>query len=84
MKTLYDFSYPVHKTLLKRNLMMGVPTIVLIMIFIGTAFLYILLESFAIIPVGIILYFVAREITKKDEYLLETLFSMILQPDYLN
>ncbi len=78
-----EFTYPVHKSLLKRNLIMGLPPIILVLILIFTAFMYILTESFAIVPLGIILYIITREITKKDEYLLEILISSILQPDIL-
>ena len=79
-----NYTYPVHKSITKRNLVMGLPLLVLIGIIMVTAFFYILLDNLIFIPFGIIIYFIAREITKKDEYFLEILFNSLLQPHFLN
>lgn len=84
MENLTDYSYPVHRSIMKRQLLFGVPFIYLITVALGTLIILMDFKLLAIIPVSISLVLIMREITKKDEYLLEIFLESLLQPDYLD
>ncbi len=78
-----DYSYPVHRSIMKRQLIFGVPTVPLIIVVITTFIILIDFKVIAIIPFSVLIILLIREITKKDEYLLEIFLQSLLQPDEL-
>lgn len=84
MNTLQDYSYTVHRTLLKRKLLMGIPTVPFIIIALTTVIILMDFKIIAIIPIGIGLLWIVREITKKDEYLLDIILNSLSEPDFIN
>lgn len=84
MKNLNDYSYPVHKTLLKRKLLMGIPIVPFIIIALTTLIILMDFKILAIIPIGIGLLWIVREITKKDDYLLDIIINSLSEPDFIN
>lgn len=79
-----DYSYPVHRSIMKRKLIFGVPMIPLIIIAILTLIILMDFKFWGIIPFSLFIILIMREITKKDEYLLDVFLSSLLQPDYLD
>ena len=84
MNTLQDYSYTVHRTLLKRKLLMGIPTVPFIIIALTTVIILMDFKIITIIPIGIGLLWIVREITKKDEYLLDIILNSLSEPDFIN
>lgn len=84
MNALQDYSYTVHRTLLKRKLLMGIPTVPFIIIALTTVIILMDFKIIAIIPIGIGLLWIVREITKKDEYLLDIILNSLSEPDFIN
>lgn len=83
-KDLSDFNYPVHRSLMKRRLIMGIPFVPLLFVVIITALIVMDLKIWQIIPLSIFVLFIIREITKKDEYFMEILIASLFQPEKLN
>lgn len=78
-----DYKIPFHRSLLGRELILGVPPIVF---FILTFFTIVVVADFGfygfIIPYIILLY-ICKEITKHDEWLLDIVLNSLLEPDEL-
>lgn len=75
------YSRKVHRSLLQRELMAGVPQTGLIGLFImAVVFLYVFEMTFMIIPI-VILYLVMRHLTKKDPWLIDIALDNIQQKD---
>lgn len=81
--SLRDYSQPVHRSLICRDLIFGIPALgMLILLLIGVFTMYIL-EQYYFGFILIILYIVMRFLTKKDPYLIEILIKHINQKDFL-
>lgn len=78
-----DYSARVYRCLMKRKLIFGIPLVPLITVIFITALIFIAAESIIVLPFSFILLLIMKEITKKDEYLLECFLESILEPDYL-
>jgi type IV secretory pathway TrbD component len=77
------YSAPVHRSLLQRDLLGGVPQAGLIILFIfAVVFVYGLSLYIMIIPV-IIMYLVMRHLTSNDQYLIDIVLENIQQKDIL-
>lgn len=78
-----DYSVPVHRSLLQRDLILGIPPIGLLLLLIVGVFTIYILEQyyFAFIIAGS--FFVMRYFTKKDPYLIDILVEHVNQKDYL-
>jgi type IV secretory pathway TrbD component len=75
------FSRPVRRSLLKRELMAGVPQTGLFALFLlGVIFIYGLRLYAAIVPI-VLLYFVMRHLTKMDQWLIDIVLENIQQKD---
>ena len=74
-------SVKVHRSLLPRDLMAGVPTsgLVLILVLL-VVFLYVLRMYFMIAPI-IVLYLIMRYLTSKDSWLIDMVIKNINQKD---
>jgi len=71
----------VHRSLLQREMIGGVPQSGLFILFmLGLIFIYLLEIYFTIIPIAL-LYFVMRYITSKDPYFIEILLANFKQKD---
>ena len=79
-RTIYDFSTPVQKVLLEPNLMAGIGVIPAMFILVITIILMNVVSIFCAI-FGIVLYLIARLLSKKDPYMLTILFDRILEPN---
>ena len=77
-KTIYDFSSPVQKVLLEPNLMAGIGVIPAMFILVITIVLMNIISIWCVL-IGIVLYLVARLLSKKDPYMLTVLFSRIFE-----
>ena len=83
MESLTDYSYPVHRSIMKRRLLFGVPFIPAMIVILLAGIIFMDFKLIAVIPIAIFIIYVMKEITKKDEYLLETFLEGLLQPDNL-
>lgn len=84
-KTMNDnYDIPVYRSLMKRKLTLGIPTVALLIILLATVVVFLTFETLAMIPFAIIAIIILRKITKKDEYLIEIFLNSLLQPDELN
>ena len=76
-------SQPVRRSLLQREMLGGVPQAGLFLLFfLGLIFIYGLELYFAAIPI-VLLYFVMRHLTKKDQWLIDIVMDNIMQKDVL-
>lgn len=85
-ETEEDYSYKVHRSIIKRQLIAGIPMLPFILI-IGITMIILMdskMKLVGIIPIAIILLYLIKEITKKDEYLVEIFLQSLIQPDILD
>ncbi len=82
-KDIRDYKYPVHRSIMKRQLVMGVPLVPLVIIALLTIIIVMNFKLWIIIPINGLLLYIMKEITKKDEYLLEIFLNSLLEPDHL-
>jgi type IV secretory pathway TrbD component len=81
MVDMNNFKTPVHRSLLQRELLGGVPQAgLLILLMLGLVFVYGLEMYFAIIPI-VLLYFVMRHLTKLDQWFIDIVLDNIMQKD---
>jgi len=74
---------PVHRSLLQREMIGGIPQLGLLLLFmLSVIFIYGFRFYLAIIPI-VLLYFVMRFMTKKDQWLIDILLNNITQKDIL-
>ena len=83
MIDMRTYKQPVHRSLLQRELIAGIPQIGLFgLLFLGLIFIYGMEMYFAIVPIAL-LYFVMRHLTKKDQWLIDIVLDNIMQKDVL-
>ena len=81
MVDMNAYKKPVHRSLLQREMIGGIPQAGLFILFLlGLVFIYGLGLYFIIIPI-VLLYFVMRHLTKKDQWFIDFLLSNIMQKD---
>jgi len=81
MVDMRGYSIKVHRSLLPRDLMGGVPTIGLMLILVlSVVFLYVLRMFFMIAPI-VVLFLIMRHLTSKDPWLIEIVLDNIGQKD---
>lgn len=78
-----DFSIPVHRSIMKRDLYFGIPLIPLVLLGFITILMVFNFGQIAFCGVSAVLWIVLKVLTDKDEYLLDIILSSLLQPDYL-
>jgi type IV secretory pathway TrbD component len=78
-----NYSYPVHRSIMKRQLIMGIPLIPLVITVLLTIIIVLDFKLWIILPFSGLLLYIMKEITKKDEYLLEIFLNSLLEPDHL-
>jgi len=76
-----DFRKPVHRSLLQREMIGGIPQAGLFILFMfGLVFIYGLRLYISIVPI-VLLYFVMRHMTKIDPWFIDILLGNIMQKD---
>jgi type IV secretory pathway VirB3-like protein len=81
MVNMQGFHQPVHRSLLQRDLLGGVPQAGLfILFFMAVIFVYGLEMPFMLVPI-VLLYFVMRALTKMDAWLIDIVLDNIQQRD---
>jgi len=81
MVDMRGYSKKVHRSLLQRDLMFGVPTTGLVLIVVLVMmFVYFLKMIFMIAPI-VILYVVMRHLTSKDPWMIDMILDNIQQKD---
>jgi type IV secretory pathway VirB3-like protein len=75
------YSVKVHRSLLNRELIAGIPQVGLLgLIIISVFFLYVLRMIFMIIPI-VVLYFIMRFLTAKDPWMIDIVLESIRQKE---
>jgi type IV secretory pathway VirB3-like protein len=83
LMTAREYALPVHRSLLERELIVGVPPFgILLLLLLSIFFVYILKQYFMILPIAI-MYIVMRILTKKDPYMIDIVIEHINQKDIL-
>jgi len=78
-----QFSQPVRRSLLQRDLMGGVPQAGLLLLVVLTVFFVVGLELYLMLVPIITLYLVMRALTKKDPWMIDIILENIMQKDRL-
>jgi len=83
MTDMSPYKKPVHRSLLPREMMAGVPqTGLLVILMLALVFIYGLEMYIAAVPLAL-LYFVMRHLSKKDHWLIDNVLENIMQKDKL-
>ena len=82
-KDISEYTYPVHRAVMKRQLIMGVPLVPFIIVVLVTIIIVLDFKMWLIIPFAGITIYIMKEITKKDQYLLEVFLYSLLEPDFM-
>jgi len=81
MIDMSQYKQPVHRSLLPREMIAGVPQAGLFIIFMsGLLFIYALSLYFMIVPIALG-YFIMRHLTSKDQWYIDIVLSNIMQKD---
>lgn len=81
MIDMSPFKMPVHRSLLQRELVGGIPQAGLFLIFmLGLIFIYGLGMYYVAVPLAI-LYFLMRHLTKLDQWFIDIVLDNIMQKD---
>jgi type IV secretory pathway VirB3-like protein len=82
-KKIQDFTVPVHRSIIKRDLFIGLPLIPLIILGFITVLMVFDFNQPAFLVITVILWYILKTITDKDEWLLDIVLTSLLQPDHL-
>jgi type IV secretory pathway VirB3-like protein len=78
-----DYTWKVHRSLLRRDLVAGVSRMTFAIIIALTVYMVFGVRQYWFIAVSVVLYLVVRALTKSDEYLVEIILDALLLPDDL-
>ena len=78
-----DYSWKVHRSLLRRDLVAGVSRITFAIIISLTVYMVFGVRQYWFVAVSTVIYLVVRALTKSDEYLVEIILDALLLPDDL-
>jgi len=78
-----DYSWKVHRSLLRRDLVAGVSRLTFAIIISLTVYMVFGVRQYWFVAVSIVIYLVVRALTKSDEYLVEIILDALLLPDDL-
>lgn len=82
MATLQDYAIPVHKSLQQPDVLLGIPKMIVVLIFCITVLL-VYLFGFGFAPVAVILYVPCRLLSKNDPQLLTIALNSLFEMDEL-
>jgi len=81
MIDMSQFKQPVHRSLIQREMLGGIPQAGLLVLFLlGLVFVYGLQMYIAIVPI-VMLYFVMRHLSSKDQWFIDIIMENIMQKD---
>ena len=78
--TVYDYAQPIYKVLLTKKELFGIGIIPAMAIAVLTIVLMNTVSVWCLI-VGVVLFLVAKIVTKKDSYMMKILFERLMQPN---
>lgn len=78
-----DYSVPVHRSLIQRELILGIPALGMLALLLVAVFTMYILQQYYFGIFIAILYVVMRILTKKDPYLIDILIEHVNQKDFL-
>ncbi|MCL1931845.1 MAG: VirB3 family type IV secretion system protein [Treponema sp.] len=82
-KKIHDYAIPVRRSIIHRDLWLGIPFIPLLTLGFVTILMVFTFGQFAFLVITVIAWFVLKQITKQDEWLLDIVMTSLLQPDEL-
>jgi type IV secretory pathway VirB3-like protein len=82
-KKINDYAIPVRRSIIHRDLWLGIPFIPLLTLGFVTILMVFTFGQFAFLVITVISWFVLKQITKHDEWLLDIVMTSLLQPDEL-
>jgi len=82
-KKIYDYAIPVRRSIIHRDLWLGIPFIPLMVLGFTTILMVFTFGQIAFLVVTVISWFALKHITKQDEWLLDIVVVSLLQPDEL-
>jgi type IV secretory pathway VirB3-like protein len=82
-KKIFDFAIPVRRSVIHRDLMLGIPFIPFVLLAFITIFMVFSFQQYVFLVITAVSWFILRQITKSDEWLLDIVLSSLLQPDEL-
>jgi type IV secretory pathway VirB3-like protein len=82
-KKIIDFAIPVRRSVIHRDLLLGIPFVPFVLLAFVTLFMVFSFQQYAFLVLTAVSWFVLRQITKSDEWLLDIVLSSLLQPDEL-
>jgi type IV secretory pathway TrbD component len=81
MVNMRGYARKVHRSLLPRELLFGIPQLgLLLLLVLAVVFMYVLRMYFMIVPI-VMLYFIMRFLTAKDPWLIDIVLESIQQKD---
>jgi type IV secretory pathway VirB3-like protein len=81
MVNMRSHSKKVHRSLLQRDLLFGVPTAGLMLVVILFMMFVYFLKMYFMLPVIVILYIIMRHLTSKDSWMIDMILDNIQQKD---
>jgi type IV secretory pathway VirB3-like protein len=82
-KKIIDFAIPVRRSVIHRDLMLGIPFVPFVLLAFITIFMVFSFQQYVFLVITAASWFILRQITKSDEWLLDVVLSSLLQPDDL-
>jgi len=82
-KQLQDYTIPVRRSIIKRDLWLGIPFVPLMVLIFVSVIIILGFNQYFFIVVSVVLWFILKQITRNDEWLLDIIITSILQPDDL-
>jgi len=82
-KKIIDFAIPVRRSVIHRDLMLGIPFVPFVLLAFITIFMVFSFQQYVFLVITVASWFILRQITKSDEWLLDVVLSSLLQPDDL-
>lgn len=80
---LKDYSITFHRSLIQRDLILGIPPLGLMLLLIISVFTIYILQLYFFAVIVVLLYIGMRLMTKADPYLIDILFEHVNQKDYI-
>jgi len=80
-KQIHEFAIPVHRSIIKRDLWLGIPFIPLIILLFISIVIVLGAEQWTFLFASLIIWFILRRITKDDEWLLDISISSLIQSE---
>jgi type IV secretory pathway VirB3-like protein len=77
------YAIPVRRSIIHRDLWLGIPFIPLLCLGFTTILMVLTFGQIAFLVITVISWFILKQITKHDEWLLDIVITSLLQPDEL-